>query len=151
MKNPLMALLFLLSFTCSVIAGDIVLKEGECWSYATRPGEEASFLVIRKVETRPNDGEVVHISIFGLKIKHAASPNGVLDHIDLLSMAGASLRSSLKGKIEKPVPDVDWTSKYQAWLTAEDAGKGGVFTQPVSECVGLFDKALQYVTASPSK
>src|SRR5436190_10009253 len=30
---------------------ELALKEGDCWSYATRPGEEASYLVIQKIET----------------------------------------------------------------------------------------------------
>ena len=51
---------------CSLLGGvfgaDVILKEGDCWSYETRLGEENSFIVIRKIETVPQLGEVAHIS-----------------------------------------------------------------------------------------
>jgi len=53
MKNPFNMLLSLIGFGSSAIERDIGLKEGECWLYSTRPGEKASFLVIRKIETLP--------------------------------------------------------------------------------------------------
>ena len=63
MNNPLFKLLSIFGFASSAIAGDIALKEGDCWSYATRPGEEASFLVIRKMETLPKVGGSFHLRL----------------------------------------------------------------------------------------
>jgi hypothetical protein len=144
MKNPLITLLSILGFASSAIAGNIALKEGECWSYATRPGEEASFLVMRKIETLPKIGEVIHISIFGLKIKSPSAPNGFTDQAGHVPIAGANLRSSLKERVQRSIPDADWKEGYRMWREAYDAGKGGVFTKSVSECVGFMEEALNH-------
>src|SRR5947209_5509851 len=121
MKTSLIKLLAVLGFASPAAAADVALKEGQCWSYTARPGEEASFLVIRKIETIPKLGEVVHISVFGLKIKNASAPNGYTDQAGHLPISGESLRGSLKEKIHKQIPNVDWKEGYQMWLEA----KGG--------------------------
>jgi hypothetical protein len=144
MKNPFITLLSILGFASSAVAGDIALKQGQCWSYAARPGEEASFLVIRKIETLPKIGEVIHISIFGVKIKSPTAPTGFTDQVGHIPIAAANLRSSLKEKVQKTIPDVDWEEGYRMWREAYDSGKGGVFTKPVSECVGFLEEALNH-------
>ena len=141
MKNPLNTLLSLIGFGPPLIARDIVLKEGECWRYSTRPGEEASFLVIRKIETLPNHGEVAFISVFGMKMKGSSVPKGLTQiHIPI---AGANLRSSLSKRVHKRLPNQDsWQEAYRYWREAYDSGKGGIFKQSVSECVGVNEEAL---------
>src|SRR5258705_7880476 len=132
MKNPLNTLLSLIGFGPPLIAKDIALKEGECWRYSTRPGEEASFLVIRKIETLPKLGEVVFISVFGIKMKGSSIPTG-LSQIDILDIpiAGANLRSSLKKRVHKRIPNEDsWQEAYRYWREAYDSGKGCIDTQP---------------------
>jgi hypothetical protein len=138
MKKLLIKLFAVLGFVSSATAADVVVKEGECWTYAARTGEEASFLVIRKIEILPKIGEVIHISVFGLKIKNPSAPGGYTDQAGHLPISGASLRGSLKTRVEKKIPDVDWKEGYQMWLDA----KGGVFTKPVSECVGFLEEAI---------
>jgi hypothetical protein len=138
MKNPLVILLSVFGLASSALAGEIALKEGDCWTYSARPGEEASFLVIRKIEIIPKIGEVVHISIFNLKIKNPSAPNGFTDQAGHVPIAGANLRSSLKEKVKRTIPDVDWREGYRMWQEA----KGGVFTKSVSECVGFMEEAI---------
>lgn len=142
MKNPLITLLSIFGFASSAIAGDLALKEGECWSYATRDGESSSFVVIRKIETLQKIGEVIHISVFGLKIKNPSAPNGFSDQAGHVPIAGANLRASLKEKVQRHIPDVDWKEGYRMWREAYDSGKGGVFTKPVSDCVGFMEEAI---------
>ena len=142
MKNPLIALLTFFGVASFSFAADPSPKEGECWSYITRSGEESSFLVIRKIETLPKLGEVIHVSVFGLKLKSPSAPKGFTDQAGHLPIAGASVRASRKAKIQKKIPDVDWKDGYRMWREAYDAGKGGVFTKPISECVGFMEEAL---------
>jgi hypothetical protein len=138
MKTTLIKLLALIGFASSAVAAEVALKEGQCWTYAARPGEEDSFLVIRKIETLPKLGEVIHISVFGLKIKSPSALKGYTDQAGHLPISGASLRGSLKEKIQKKIPDVNWQEGYQMWLEA----KGGVFTKPVSDCVSFMEEAI---------
>lgn len=142
MKKPLIALLTMLGLVSSGLAADVALKEGECWSYSTRPGEESSFLVIRKIEILPKLGEVIHVSVFDLRIKSPSAPKGFTDQAGHLPIAEANVRASLNAKVQKKIPNVDWSEGYRMWREAYDAGKGGVFTKPVSECVGFMEEAL---------
>ncbi len=148
MKNLFIKFLALLGFATSAVAGDIVLKEGECWSYATRAGEENSFLVIRKIETLPKIGEVIHISIYGLKIPNPSAPHGYSNSAGHLPIKGSSVRDSLKAKIDKGIPEENWQKGYRTWRDAYDAGKAGVFTISVSECVGVVQEAFKRANKS---
>jgi len=144
MKNPLNTLLSLIGFGSPLIAKDIALKEGECWRYSTRPGDEASFLVIRKVETIPKHGEVVFITVLGTKMKGPPVPAGVTvqNQIDI-PIAGANLRSSLKKRVQKRIRNEDsWQEAYRYWREAYDSGTGGIFKQSVSECVSSNEEAM---------
>lgn len=125
------------AMTSSLTTG-VSLQEGQCWSYAARPGEAASFLVIRKIETIPNRGEVVHISVFEVKIKHTKSPTGYTEQVAHLPLAGACLRASREEQVQRTAPRVDWQLGYRSWLQA----KGGVFTKPVSECVAFAEEMM---------
>ena len=138
MKPSLTKLLAFLGFASVAMAADVAVTEGECWLYATRPGEEDSFLVIRKIETLPKFGEVIHISVFGVKIKNPAAPKGYVDQLADLPISGASLRGSLKEKVQRKIPDVNWRIGYQRWLAA----RGGVSTKPVSDCVSFVEEAI---------
>jgi len=143
MKNPLNTLLSLIGFGSSAVATDIALKEGECWLYATPPGEEDSFLVIRKIETLPKLGEVVFITVIGVKMKGPPVPAGVTVQNRMeIPIAGANLRSSLKKRVRKRILNDGWQEAYRFWREAYDSGKGGIYTKSVSECVLDYQEAL---------
>ena len=131
--RPLSLILLLscvFALASTAYAREIELKEGDCWSYNTRPGEESSFIVIRKIEHFPKAGEIVHISIYGVKLKNPAI-GGFSDSIGHMPIAGDNLRKSLKQKLDRKPPDSDWEPGYRSWLKA----KGGVYALPVRDCV----------------
>ena len=121
-------------------AGDAPLHEGDCWSYNTRPGEEQSFLVIRKVEQVPKIGEVVHISIFGLHLKNPQTPDGFSSVLPHMPISAESLRRSITQKLQRRAPDCDWQAGYTIWREAN----AGAFSEPVSECVNFTEDALNH-------
>lgn len=133
-------LLAIFGIASSTLAADSVLRVGDCWTYNTRPGEEASFLVIRKIEHLPKLGDVVHISIFGLRIKNPTAPRGYTDQAGHLPISESSLKASLKERIKKEIPEVDWQEGYKMWIDA----KGGAFTKPVSDCVDFMEEAINH-------
>lgn len=138
MKKILAGLLALAGLTNPATSAEPSIRVGDSWSYAVRPGEEGSFLVIRKIEIHPKLGEIVHISVYGLKIKNTSAPTGFTTEAGHLPISGASLRESIKEKITATIPKTDWEEGYKAWHEA----KGGVFSKPVSECVGFIDDAI---------
>lgn len=117
------------------VAGRPVVKEGECWSYATRSGEEQSFLVIRKIETLPEVGEVIHVSVFNLKIKTPRAPEAVITHVSHVPYAGPVLRGSLTRRIDRAVPPTEWEESYRVWRQAFEEDRGGVHMVSVRQSV----------------
>jgi hypothetical protein len=132
--------LCVLGLTSAAQAGDVPLHEGDCWSYHTRPGEEASFLVIRKIEHLPKAGEVVHVSIFRLHIKNPHTAGGFSGELPHMPISAASLRQSLTEKLSRRAPECDWQTGYKTWRDA----KVGAFTESVSECVKFTEDALNH-------
>ena len=141
MKKILTGILSIFGFLSPVNSTEPILKEGDCWRYASRPGEEDSFLVIRKIEPVPKFGEIVHISVFGLKIKNPSAPTGFATEVGHLPISGESLRECLKEKIMVTIPPTDWEEGYKMWQEA----KGGVFAKPVSVCIDFIDGAMNQV------
>lgn len=115
---------------------------GQVWTYNTRPGEEASRIVICRVETDPKLGEIVHIHVNGLRLKNKHAPGGASDQIGHMPYSGEALRKSLT-KLESTgtvLPSSD--SGYQEWRGAFDKGKAGVWTASVSEAIAGMESAL---------
>lgn len=112
MKPRLLGIALLFSFVCAAQAADPELRAGDCWSYASRPGEGESYLVIRKIETYPGQGTVVHISVFDLKLKLGET---VVDRLPHLILGAESLRASLREKVTRTPPETDWQKPYQTW------------------------------------
>src|SRR5882724_2902874 len=81
------------------------LRVGECWAYHARQGEESSFVVIRKIQTLPEIGEVVHVSVCNVKLNSPKLSKGDFDYIEDLPITSGSLRSSRRlshlAKIER--------------------------------------------------
>ncbi len=131
-------ILAVLRVASGALASESILKEGQCWTYDTRSGEEASFLVIRKIETVPKLGEIVHISVFELKIKNPHALQGYSKEIGHVPISVASLRASIKSQTRADIPPLDWQEGYGIWL--ED--RGGAFTIPVKECIDAMEEAV---------
>jgi hypothetical protein len=110
-------------------------KEGECWSYDARPGEERSLLVIRKIETLPGYGEVVHISVYGFEVR---TSSGEIVGAAFLTLSPATLRASVTKKLDIEYPEIGWRGDYRRWREAFDRG-GKLFglTRSVRESLNL--------------
>src|SRR5688572_27533272 len=114
MKLTVVLVFFVCGLIGHVVGAEVILTEGECWSYDTRHGEEDSFIVIRRIETVPQFGEVVHVSIYALKVKSALSPTGITPSILLQPFSAAPLRSSLKQRINREIPPDQWEFAFQS-------------------------------------
>ncbi len=49
---------------------------GQVWRYKTRSGEEASRVIIGRIEKSPKIGTIVHVKLTGLQIKNPDAPGG---------------------------------------------------------------------------
>ncbi len=157
MRRLLVALVCLLT-GCSGSAGPVssptpaatspspsssVFRVGQVWGYQTRAGEEKSTLTIVKVETVPDLGEVVHISIQGLKIKN---PDGKIgDKIAHMPMTPGGLRKSNLKLLKEHAPLPDFQDGYRQWQNAQ----GGAFDLTVAEAVAGTERVVNQSVGTP--
>ena len=127
----------------STATGDAMqFAPGQVWTYNTRPGEEASRVVICSVETDPKLGEIVHIHVNGLRFKNKHAPGGSSDQIGHMPYSGEALRKSLTNLESSDNKLPAFEDGYQEWRGAFDKGKAGVWTVPVSEAISGMESVL---------
>lgn len=115
---------------------------GQVWAYNARPGEEASRIVVCRVETDPKLGEIVHIHVNGVRLKNKRAPGGSSDQIGHMPYSGEALRKSVT-KLESSAGALPpFEDGYQEWRRAFDQGKAGVWTGAVSEALSGMEAAL---------
>jgi hypothetical protein len=115
---------------------------GQVWAYKARPGEEASRIVICRVEADPKGGEIVHIHVKGVRLKNKHAPSGASDQIGHMPYSGEALRKSLTTLESAGAALPAFEDGYQEWRGAFDKGKAGVWTAPVSEAIAVMESVL---------
>src|SRR5687768_9068011 len=67
----------------------VKLEVGQEWTYATRPADPASTLVIGKIETRGSLGEIVHVTVYEVVLERPGLLTGAttIGHIPLTRVA----------------------------------------------------------------
>jgi hypothetical protein len=119
------------------------LAVGQIWCYSTRPGEEASRIIVCRVELDPRAGQIVHIHVSGIKMANARSPGAFIQEIGHMPYSSQALYACLT-KLESSgsiLPEFE--EGYRDWKAAFDAGKAGVWTAPVSEAISGMESALR--------
>ena len=103
---------------------------GQVWRYKTRPGEEKSRLTIIKVETLGGHS-MVHIALSNLVFKLDGQPMSECSHLPFSEQAIRESVLVLEGATQGDIE----LGGYNDWRAAFDAGKAGVFTDPVDKTV----------------
>jgi hypothetical protein len=134
----------ILSIACEKKGGMLVdidtarYHVGQTWKYQTRPGEEGSTLTVVKVESSPKTGVIVHISLRGLRVKSPGAPTGITREASHVPMDEQALQRSVTELVGTQRPLPSYEEGYRAWRSA----KGGAFTVPVADVIGLMEQAL---------
>jgi hypothetical protein len=117
-------------------------REGQRWSYRTRPEEKASSLTILRVEEHPVLGTIVHVSLRGLRVKAAAHPQGYTDEVRHMPFSREAIDRSVLKVVEDPAPLPEFEEAYDSWKAEIDQGAGGIWTIVVADAVGVIERAL---------
>ncbi len=107
--------------------------EGQVWEYRTRPQDAGSLLKVQRV-TMMGENRVYHISVVGV---HFATPGiaGILPHVPVSDKTlDASVTKLSAEKRDFPTSALD--EGIEEWRAA----RGGVFTIPMSQIVGIIDE-----------
>lgn len=103
------------------------------WEYRTRPQDAGSLLKVQRV-TMMGENRVYHISVVGV---HFATPGiaGILPHVPVSDKTlDASVTKLSAEKRDFPTSALD--EGIEEWRAA----RGGVFTIPMSQIVGIIDE-----------
>ena len=115
-------------------------KVGQEWAYQTRPGEEQSTFVIVKVESAPEGGVIVHISLKGLKIKNLKDPAKMGETISHMPFTEGAIKRSVTKIVNEHAALPSFERGYADWRGAFVSGQGGVFDVTVAEGVGMIEE-----------
>ena len=102
-------------------------QAGQVWAILTPPDQPDARVTVLRVDNHERIGTVVHISLSGVEL-----PNGsrVVEHMPLSLSAMNQTVTKLIRSDEPVNADVEG---YRQWREAVNAGKGGVFTEPVAQ------------------
>lgn len=115
---------------------------GQIWSYKTRSGEEASTVLINKIETHPKLGEIFHVSIFGVKVKNSKVAGGLSTELPHFPVSGETLNKSVTKLVGQRQPNPEYIDGYNFWKQAFDNGEAGIFTITLAEIVGVVEESI---------
>jgi len=115
---------------------------GQAWTYRTRPGEEASRVAIRRIDREPEDGEVFHVSILGVKLRNHRLPGGLQPAMNHAAVSRTTLDASLLAVDGPADGDDNWTHGYDVWRQAYDNGDAGIFDLPISEILAYIEMVV---------
>jgi hypothetical protein len=116
--------------------------EGQVWTYDHRPGEDGSRVVIRKIGVEPEDGEVFHVSILGVKLRNHRVPGGAQPAMHHAAVLRTTLDKSLRELTTASDKDTAWENGYAVWRQAYDNGDAGVFELSVAEILGYIEMVV---------
>ena len=133
-------LLVIAVFSASMpLAQGRTLRVGQEWEFTGRPGDPRPALVIVRIETLPKLGEVVHVSIRGVRMKNALAPGGYSNEVAHMPFARAALERSLTRLAHDSVSLPAFQEGYEQWKAA----RGGAFTISVREALDFMEQALK--------
>lgn len=122
---------------------DSKYKVGQVWKYKTRPTELNSTLSILKVEHTATDGNIIHVRVDSLRMKNPHQINGGSSEIGHMPFAEAAIDSSVTELLTSDqTVSPDFMEGYEIWREAFVAGKGGIFSVPVSEGVAYSEETM---------
>lgn len=114
-------------------------RVGQVWRYQTRPGEEASRVIIGRIEKIEGVGTVVHVKLTGLDLR---GPQGVATVMFHAPVGEAYLSASVT-ELTDERGDLDgFAEGYAMWRVAYREGKAGVFTLTLFEILETMEQAL---------
>src|SRR5262245_2097527 len=105
-------------------------EANQVWRYNTRPGEEASRVIIGKIERWPRLGTVIHIKLTGLRL---ATGQSVVPHAPV---AEDQIVASVTDLTTEAADLEGLEEGYEVWL----ASRGGAWTITLAELVDVLEE-----------
>ena len=91
------------------------------------------------MEQLPSIGEVVHVSVGGVRIRNPRAPGGVSDQVPHMPFARLALEKSITNLLHDTVELPAYEDGYAEWKRA----RGGAFSISVREALNYVESTLQ--------
>lgn len=115
---------------------------GQLWRCEGRSADEVPTLLINRIETHPRGGEILHITVRDVQIRHPAAPGGVMTWMAHLPVIGQVFERSHAVLVGQDTPDPAYIEGYQQWKQAFDAGNAGSYGIAMSEILASIERML---------
>jgi hypothetical protein len=113
--------------------------EGQVWKYKTRAGEEASRVVILKIDEVEGLGRIYSVSIIGLKLAAPRNESGFQEQLPHAPVSEKTLNESVTELVGEAAASPEFYRGYDIWKEAFDRGAAGVYTVTLSEIVDFIE------------
>ena len=115
---------------------------GQVWTYRTRPGEEASRLVILKVDPHETLGHIIHVRIEGVSFAYAKASDTDAGVIPFLPFTQDAITRSVIDLITSRTNLPDFSDEYEVWKKTrlEKDRPTPAISTPVAEKIGEIEK-----------
>jgi hypothetical protein len=115
---------------------------GQLWRCTGRTPAETPTLLINRVDQHPLGGEIFHITVRNVKIRHPGLPSGLLTELPHLPVTRATLDASVIGYDGEQPPYPAYLKGYAEWKQAFDAGKAGSFGVSLADVLQIVEQGL---------
>ena len=110
---------------------DARLAVGQSWRYRTRPGDEASRVIIARIEQHAHAGVIVHIAVSAVAVPCRSEPTNVLH----LPFQRDALAAELTELDAAQVPLPAFQEGYLMWRDAFERAGAGVFDARLADVI----------------
>jgi len=114
------------------------LQVGQEWQFEGRPADPDPTLIIVRIEELPTLGEVVHVSVRGVRINNPRVAGGFSDNLPHMPFSRAAIQRSVTKLVHDSVALPSYEAGYEQWKKAH----GGVFTISVREALDFAERAI---------
>ncbi|ATS40746.1 hypothetical protein XcfCFBP6990P_05595 [Xanthomonas citri pv. phaseoli var. fuscans] len=115
---------------------------GQLWRCRGRSAAETPLLLINQIDTHPQGGQILHVTISDIQVRHAGMPNGTLDTLPHIPVIAQTLERSAAEYVGVSAPNQAYLPGYAEWKAAFDAGRAGSFGIAVSEILDIVEGQL---------
>src|SRR5262245_54798281 len=116
-------------------------QPGQIWKYHTRPGEEASRLVVCQVNTHTGYGSIIFVNVRDLVIKVPFAFEITINKLAYLPLTERAIDESVIELENDDVAIPDFFEGYQQLREALKSEEGDAFTLPVYDLLQMIESS----------
>src|SRR5260370_7089583 len=94
------------------------LKVGQEWQFEGRPADPDPTLIIVRIEELPTLGEVVHVSVRGVRINNPRVAGGFSDNLPHMPFSRAAIQRSVTNLVHDSAPLPSHHAGNEPWKKA---------------------------------